>query len=739
MPLKHPVQATVKHGEYHNVKFSAAEDDDLVQYLATYSGAALGRSSRDLYDVLGQHASDKFAWSRHRQAASWRSRYANNKKMFDKKIDSYKLREMETPRATGVTTHVVPSISKPKAPTVTAPTSSASSATEAKKRKRPTDEDISTTSQLSVTAAADTATVLHPPVKKIKVFPVSATKVPLPTHASDSGNVPRLDLSQMQRTPAPMTPAHFPFASGSTSHTSTPKLPAPLPASSGSTRTFDSGPQSTSTPYRPWENVSESSLLNAMATLSGKPITPELAAEAAAHVAALRANGSQLRVSGAKVSRSQAKSRSGSGAGSTAAASSSKAKASSSLLLKAKKQSRFHPVAVVHPAPVSPPPAPFSDDDVSLRFDSTPPPTPPPAPTEGQRRPLPLVVHVVKPRRRREEKLVPVKENNGGGPAVTPPPNLHPPMNNDGGLASTSTSKLNTPTNKPVLAATMTPTTNEPSSASTPIARAADAESVQKPSPTLHAALTELVAKSFFTVDRAWQAYIAAGRCVDASGGATNTKHASATRMERTTVLLEDMEMAALNVRWETLQVNRSLGAGADVEPKSGEGKQEEKEAKPKEKKKKRKRENAEDLKEGAGTSCEKKQKRKGGEDGGRAAAAAAVDTGSQKEKRKKKKDHDERSPPKLANAEPSTDDVGKRKRKWEEPEKLCDVVDATVDQGVDWAPPPPKKKKKSKEGKDAVGSGNTDGDSSSKEKKKKKKKDAMVMKDKSTKNGDTL
>ncbi|KAJ7156599.1 hypothetical protein C8R43DRAFT_1183979 [Mycena crocata] len=200
MPLKHPIQATVKHGEYHNVKSSAAEDDDLTQYLATYSGAALGRSSRDLYDIFGQHASDDFAWSRHRQAASWRSRYANNKKMFDKKIHSYKLREIETPRATGVTTHFVPSISKPKVPTVTAPTTSASSTTEANKRKQPTDEDSFTTSQLSVTSAADTATVLHHPLKKIKLFPVSAATVPLPTHASDSGNVPRLDLSQMQRT-----------------------------------------------------------------------------------------------------------------------------------------------------------------------------------------------------------------------------------------------------------------------------------------------------------------------------------------------------------------------------------------------------------------------------------------------------------------------------------------------------------------------------------------------------------
>ncbi|KAF8144241.1 hypothetical protein K438DRAFT_586852 [Mycena galopus ATCC 62051] len=86
---KMPKWQVDEDGNYCNVRFDVAEDYYLMRFLATNDATGVRRCSKGLYALLGPEASPKFAWSRHRSAASWMARYRNKRYMFDREVKRY--------------------------------------------------------------------------------------------------------------------------------------------------------------------------------------------------------------------------------------------------------------------------------------------------------------------------------------------------------------------------------------------------------------------------------------------------------------------------------------------------------------------------------------------------------------------------------------------------------------------------------------------------------------------------
>ncbi|KAJ6552980.1 hypothetical protein B0H19DRAFT_1236143 [Mycena capillaripes] len=68
---------------------NAREDYELTKFFVAEALTDVHHFGEKLYAVLGPQASDKFSWSRHRSADSWRSRYKNNHREFELKIKHY--------------------------------------------------------------------------------------------------------------------------------------------------------------------------------------------------------------------------------------------------------------------------------------------------------------------------------------------------------------------------------------------------------------------------------------------------------------------------------------------------------------------------------------------------------------------------------------------------------------------------------------------------------------------------
>ncbi|KAJ7111737.1 hypothetical protein C8R44DRAFT_856407 [Mycena epipterygia] len=98
-------------------RFTSKEDNRLANFIWTHAVYGVDRGGRKLYEVLGPQASDEFAWSRDRSAASWRNRYKSNAFEFNSAIAKHE-RQVKTPprqpTAPPIVKAVSPTISRTK-------------------------------------------------------------------------------------------------------------------------------------------------------------------------------------------------------------------------------------------------------------------------------------------------------------------------------------------------------------------------------------------------------------------------------------------------------------------------------------------------------------------------------------------------------------------------------------------------------------------------------------------------